>query len=446
MNLLNLNPPRVSSSHAHLYETMATPEAPCPLQRLPNEVLLLVARPLSLHCLNSLSMSCRRFAALFSESLLRLAVNHTDHQQQTVVTWAARRRRTDLLDKLLYRGASLSGSGYLRKSPLHEIARHPGMVDMVALLIDKGASVDETDIQGESAIHYAVRSGEVACVQLLLERGADINAASEGGETPLTVAAAFGLRPIAEFLLERGADVRKRTRRGATALHLAAEENHEELVKILIDSGGGGGVAEYAYYVPLDIHDEPFRTREGEASEDMVPLFLAAGNGNPAIVQLLFDAGSFATQHSAQGRNALHHCAQSGNADVARLLIEAGTEVGSADESGHTPLHFAASSGNVPVAELLLKAGAVVDCCDTHSDTPLSFAVVSVDQTVRMTMLLVAAGADVDRANVSGLSPWHEMLEWSDGEISMFTSECSDPDVPSLYDLGRRLKTAHGLD
>ncbi len=60
---------------------------------------------------------------------------------------------------------------------------------------------------GFTALHYAVRDGDVEAAEVLMEARADINAASAGDKsTPLIVAAVNGQYDLAMTLLERGAN------------------------------------------------------------------------------------------------------------------------------------------------------------------------------------------------------------------------------------------------
>lgn len=59
----------------------------------------------------------------------------------------------------------------------------------------------------ETALHEASGKGHMEVVKLLLERGADVHAKEKNDETPLHVATGRGHTEIVKLLLERGADV-----------------------------------------------------------------------------------------------------------------------------------------------------------------------------------------------------------------------------------------------
>jgi len=62
------------------------------------------------------------------------------------------------------------------------------------------------DKQGQSALHYAVRGGNLLIVKLLLKNGANINLQDYEGTTPLYLATQGNFVAIANLLLQNGAD------------------------------------------------------------------------------------------------------------------------------------------------------------------------------------------------------------------------------------------------
>ena len=149
-------------------------------------------------------------------------------------------------------------------------------------LVSKGESVDATDEDGDTALHYAV---DVELAKALLEAGADIDAKNNCGLTPLHVA---GNVEIAKFLIDQGADVHEEDVQGMTPLHFAAMFGQAGVIQILVQAGA-------------DIQ----ATDEGD------------------------------------GRSPLHFAARNNKAEAAKALIELGANVDVEDNFGETPIELA---------------------------------------------------------------------------------------------------------
>src|SRR5690606_21329064 len=76
-------------------------------------------------------------------------------------------------------------------TPLHEAALR-GHVDVMALLISRGAAMSVAALNADTPLHDAAEAGHVDAVRLLIESGADKNAVNANGDTPADVASADG--------------------------------------------------------------------------------------------------------------------------------------------------------------------------------------------------------------------------------------------------------------
>ncbi len=74
-------------------------------------------------------------------------------------------------------------------------------------LAGKGASVDTTDIDGNTLLMLAARDGHVETVDFLVKNHAKLNARNAAGDTALRLAAFRGHQKVVELLLAGGAAV-----------------------------------------------------------------------------------------------------------------------------------------------------------------------------------------------------------------------------------------------
>jgi ankyrin repeat protein len=106
-------------------------------------------------------------------------------------------------------------------------------VDVVKGLLDRGASVNLQDGDGDTALHGAAQSGNVEITNLLLAKGADPNIQNKVGGTPLMWAAAYGNDKVVGVLLQHHADATLKDGDGKTAKDWAIQNKRDSVVQIL---------------------------------------------------------------------------------------------------------------------------------------------------------------------------------------------------------------------
>jgi ankyrin repeat protein len=121
---------------------------------------------------------------------------------------------------------------------------------LLDMLIRAGADVKATNREGVTALMMASLYGNPAMIDRLIKAGADAKQRGPNGETMVMFAARNGNPQAVTVLLEAGVDVNAReTLRGTTALMWAVEQKHPEAVKVLLAAGanpntksGGAGL------------------------------------------------------------------------------------------------------------------------------------------------------------------------------------------------------------
>lgn len=111
------------------------------------------------------------------------------------------------------------------------------------------------------------------------------------------------------------------------------------------------------------------------------PLMIAAGLGNPQMVELLLTAGADTTMvDTRMGATALHKAAQSGVVDVAKLLVQWGVIIDAqASTLGNTSLIDAVWHKNLSMVRYLLDQGARLGLHNRSGKTARDFAKMDYD-------------------------------------------------------------------
>jgi len=124
----------------------------------------------------------------------------------------------------------------LGRTPLH-FACEKGHLEVVRLLMDRGADLEKADNTGCTPLLIACGRGHLEVARLLLDRGADTEKADSNGETPLSDACYKGHLEVARLLIDRGANKEAADENGDNPLRLACYRGHIEIIKLLLQRG-----------------------------------------------------------------------------------------------------------------------------------------------------------------------------------------------------------------
>jgi ankyrin repeat protein len=204
-------------------------------------------------------------------------------------------------------------------------------VEGLSLLLQAGGDPNETNPQGDTALHWAVRRNRSPqIVSLLLEQGADIDAVRRDGRTAYALAVVSGQTEVADLLAARGADTRLSAidafvagQGGDVPRQSAMSKENARLLTHLAESGHLSGVeALLKAGVPVGAHGDGRITA----------LHYACWRGNAALIALLLAHGAplddADNMYKATPGGYLHHgathCGEGDYAESTRLLIAAG--------------------------------------------------------------------------------------------------------------------------
>lgn len=145
--------------------------------------------------------------------------------------WAAFRGDVGIAELLINKGANVEGVG--SRFPLMAACRN-GHLEMVKLLIDRGAQVNSRNVHG-TPLSNAAETDQIEVMKYLIEKGANVDGKDDRYYrwTPLMRAAAAGSLEALILLLNNGANPDFKDTGGDTPTSIAQERGHSKVVEFL---------------------------------------------------------------------------------------------------------------------------------------------------------------------------------------------------------------------
>lgn len=286
--------------------------------------------------------------------------NATNNAGATALMWAI--PELTKVKLLVARGANVNArSADLGRTPLLIAAGYPNTVEVLRVLVSKGADIKAKDKDGMHALGRAVLHADVENVRFLVENGSDITDRSGFGEYGLGL---YFVRPnlqIAEYLLSKGVKV------GKEALAIAHGAQSVNLLDRMLAAGADVNA-------PINVIKS-------------TPLLMAtaAEQTRPDALRWLLEKGADPNAEGINGDRALDWASYREDQSRIDLLTRYGAKPGAATRALSYPLpegiKDARSALEKSVALLLSTAPAVFKaraCITCHNQTlPMQAAAVA---------------------------------------------------------------------
>lgn len=236
-----------------------------------------------------------------------------------------------------------------------------GSSEAAKLLIEAGADVFDEDVSCQTALHTAAENGHVDIVRLLVEKGAKIDASDDRGCTPLYKACGAKSDDSALYMITHAEQsINQRAKTGKTPLQKAAARGHRKIVEAIFEKCN----RDTAVLVNTD-------------NRNRTPLHAAARHGRKDVVEYLLQQGVSVTVQDIEGKTPLRACfdgwseAMSMDYEAVCVLLLETAQITDLDAG---LLHVAAARGSLLVVKELMNKGADPLAQDEHGWTSIQIA------------------------------------------------------------------------
>ncbi|MCK4319722.1 ankyrin repeat domain-containing protein [Candidatus Micrarchaeota archaeon] len=249
-------------------------------------------------------------------------------------------------------------------------------INVVRMLIRKGADVDGFDREPATNLIYAIKGGHIEIAKILIRNGAEVDVKDANGKTALVLAAEGEYEKIVELLIQKRVDINVVLNNlKEKVLMWAAGKGYRKIVELAIEKG-----------ICVKLKNIFGRTA----------LMLAAEKGHTEIAERLINEGACVNRKNNKEETALVLASLNGHTKTAELLIQHGADINARDDGGFTPLMWAALNKCTETVELLIKKGADVNARDWKEQSALVYA--GRYNYIEIIKLLIEKGTDVANA------------------------------------------------
>ncbi|XXH00620.1 hypothetical protein Hte_006968 [Hypoxylon texense] len=312
----------------------------------------------------------------------------------TPIQYAASKGLLETCEMLLERRADIFHQSIKPPILIYAMIRGvPGSrLEIIRLLVDKGARVNAEDASGNTTLMWACWSDDPrksSIVEYLLEQGADVNCYNHTGVRPVHIAISMGDESLLSLLLrQKHIDLNVLDPDNDTPLKLAIRARHASMVKMLLEKGAdpnfrpkGGDPAlleavevYQAEVVSLLIQykaqiDPPDELRNDKQWE---PMECAVARGFSNIIRILGEGGADVNRRFSDGRTLVHRGLDKSGLGA---LLEFRPNLDVKDNDGDTPLHAVDIDTPMENVKLLVRAGANINITNNRGATPLIKAI-----------------------------------------------------------------------
>ena len=314
--------------------------------------------------------------------------DHLDKtSRSTLLSVAVINNRIEIVKLLLSKGANINSQNATRSTPLYYAVSFY-YINIIKLLINNGADVNISDINGNTPLHVACINGDYDIIKLLIDNNANINLKNSLQYNPLeyVVYKAMSLDTKSEiyknyiktinFLLDNQFQVDNELKLDVSSKRLQevlnifggrTETIHDMMTKHAPDE-------QIERQLKTDLNNRNFNINDTSYGYTLLSTAILYNRIN--IVELLLNNGADVNIRFGTNNFALNIAInKEDRINIVKLLLDRGANVNTRDINGNTPLYNASNLHFHEIIKLLLNYNADINLPNNNDYTPLDVIV-----------------------------------------------------------------------
>lgn len=233
-------------------------------------------------------------------------INVRDEQQNFLLTYAINLNQLEIVKLLVSKGARIDITDKYDRSVII-IAINYSYLEIIQFLLEKnkeniGVSIiDLKDRNSKIPLHYSIDTQNYESVKILLEYGSNPNVQDKDGFNALHLAVKSRSLKLCELVLKYMSNLNSRCSTGETALHIACNLQLVDIVRMLIEHGVALNISDYA--------------------NEITPLHYSVLLNNKELIALILKHNADPNVQDIYGNTPLHYCIGEGNFEIVVMLL-----------------------------------------------------------------------------------------------------------------------------
>ncbi|KAJ5067903.1 ankyrin repeat-containing protein [Anaeramoeba ignava] len=320
----------------------------------------------------------------FIKNINSIQQNELKKNSQPILNFALENKNSlEMIQLLISKGANPNSTDKKQKNALHSAILNKCELEIIEFLINSKIEINSIDDEKKTALDYSIniqRENQMEIVKLLVENGADVNIATHQSKYPLHFACQIeNSFEIVKFLVEKGADINVKNIWNETPLHLACQQKSFKIITFLIEKG-----ADINLQTSLVFNDKY-----------LSPLHIACKKNSFNIVKLLIEKEAKINIKTQEEETPLHFACQQNSFEIVKFLVEKGADINAQSIWNETPLHIACEQKNsIEIVKFLVEKGADLTLKTRTEETPLHLACQQ-ENSLEVVKFLLEKGLDL---------------------------------------------------
>lgn len=285
------------------------------------------------------------------------------------------------------------------------VAAERNVPELVAQFVAVGADTKILNNNGDTPLHYAIKTGAYESAKILAFSGDNIFAQNASGVSALDYALAIDTAFYDIFINEESSKLRDAD--GQSIVHYFAQAENEKAIKECIDKKLPLSVHDKKNYTPLDLAFDKTNVSDKAVH---IAADLIMGGADPVTSEYLYFQTAVKNRNLdyrfTDGQTPLHQATIHGHTNIARYLLQNRANTKAQDGTGSSALHEAVRYGRLEIARMLLSQGASINAEDNLGKTPVMI-IIPDEQQNSMYDLLLSYHADVKHKDTYGDTVLH---------------------------------------